>query len=152
MIINDKVTPQEYAKIKGVSVATIYRKIGDLDTIKEGNKTYILISQKNENENNIDKKKEIKIEKNLINTIDSHIILNENQILKERLLAKDKEIELLNKNINELKKEKDELKYQVKNKDIEIRKLFEKMENLNEKVIGLIEWKSKPWWQKILKK
>ena len=49
-------------------------------------------------------------------------------------------------------KEIENYKYQIKDKDLKINQLLGKMENLNDRVIGLIEWKNKSWWQRIFNK
>ena len=81
------------------------------------------------------------------------------ELYRLKLENEEKENKRLNAIILELKEdklklenEKEDLKYQIKDKDMNIKQLLGKMENLNDRVIGLIEWKNKSWWQKILGK
>ena len=112
-------------------------KTGKIQYIEENSKKIILVEIPDKNEvvsptQNIDKELVIKLQAQLEATN------NENKLLKQQ--------------IEDLKKEKEELKYQIKDKDFKINQLFEKLENLNDRVIGLIEWKNKAWWQRIFKK
>ena len=141
-----KLTVKEYSDRYNITKQAVYNKIkrGTLDVEVVNGVKYIV-------ENNI---------KPLNQPLNNGVELNESiEIYRVKVENKENEIKRLNNQILELKedklkleKEKEELKYQVKEKDINIKQLLNKMESLNDRVIGLIEWKSKSWWQKILKK
>ena len=123
---------KDYADLFNISIPTVYKRInkGFIKKVNEGKNVFVEFKEeiKDDSGSNFNKQNEI-----------------ENIFLK-------KEVEKQNLLIEELKKEKEELKYQIKDKDMNIKQLLNKMENLNDRVIGLVEWKNKSWWQKILGK
>jgi len=123
---------KDYAELNKISIPTVYKRInkGFIKKIKEGRNVFIEFDEEEKETLSSNNKEKFEIE---------------NIYLKKEI---DKQILL----IEELKKEKEDLKYQIKDKDFKINQLLEKLENLNDRVIGLIEWKNKSWWQRILKK
>jgi len=170
-----KFTVKEYAKVKNISESYVYKLIRD-NKIKskiENSVKYILDETIVQNCSELNDEKtieepyiakgevrfrtssepEFKDDKN-VNALKIEKKALEGELLVVKLEnEKNKE---LNQNyqiqIEDLKKEKEELKYQVKDKDLNIKQLLSKLENLNDRVIGLIEWKNKSWWQRILGK
>jgi len=125
---------KEYSSTKGVTESYVYKLIkqGKLETkIVDGIK-YI-------------------VEKKSTNSTVLSQSTNSSELEKENIRFTAENEFLKQENIR-LKQENEEFKYDLKQKNFEVKKLLEKMENLNDKVIGLIEWKSKSWWQKILGK
>jgi chromosome segregation ATPase len=131
-----RITPQEYAELKKISISTVYRNINSLKTEKEGRKTYILV----ENEEN-EKKEERTEEVNKIkNKEEKNIdISNENEKLK---LEKEMYLE----QIKELKKDKDNLNNQLAMSQSNIQNLSKSFQQLEYKKE---ETEKKKWWEKI---
>ena len=131
-----RITPQEYAELKKISISTVYRNINSLKTEKEGRKTYILV----ENEEN--KKKEERTEEvnKIKNKEEKNIdISNENEKLK---LEKEMYLE----QIKELKKDKDNLNNQLAMSQSNIQNLSKSFQQLEYKKE---ETEKKKWWEKI---
>ena len=125
---------KEYSNAKGITESYVYKLIkqGKLETKLKNGIKYITGQNSNDNTVQIQSNNSIELEKeNIKLRTEKEFLLKEN----DRLL-----------------KENENLKYQIKDKDFKINQLLEKLENLNDRVIGLIEWKNKAWWQKIFYK
>lgn len=137
-----KLTVKEYADKYGTTKQAVYNKInrGTLKIELLNGLKYIVENESKPFNNIVESSNNIEISKITIENLEK-----ENKLLKNT-------IEELKQDKIKLEKEKEEFKYQVKDKDFEIKSLLEKMENLNDRVIGLIEWKSKSWIQKLFNK
>ena len=142
MIDKLKMSIKEYSIYKNVSTQSVYQsiKMGKIDCIVEGKKKYIIVE-----------KEVVKEVAEVTNEVDK-VVNNELIRLQIRNEILENENILIKSYVEEIKKEKEELKYQVKDKDLKINQLLEKMESLNDRVIGLIEWKSKSFWSKLWNK
>ena len=123
----NKVTIKEYANKENISIQAVYKRVdkGVVKKFKEGNRTFIMVD-------------------------DDFINQDKESQTTENIDIYKKEIEYLKKTVDRLEKENEDLKYQLKDKEYKINQLLEKQENLNDRVIGLIEYSHKSWIDKLI--